>query len=101
MIATHHLLHAPRRVTQITSFIRSSSPKTKIVLLGVLPRGAQYWIWEQAFLWPNRYQKAIAAVNAGYYVRCRLYMIHLMRIPLLHCGAAGIANAGAGAFQLS
>jgi hypothetical protein len=63
-------------VTQITSFIRSSSPKTKIVLLGVLPRGAQYWIWEQAFLWPNRYQKAIAAVNAGYYVRCAASALH-------------------------
>ncbi len=57
------------RVTQITTFIHAASPSTKIVLMGILPRGAQYWEKDQAFLWPNRYQGGIAAVNAGYYVR--------------------------------
>lgn len=61
------------RVTQIVQYIHSNSPKTKIVLVGVLPRGAQYWLEDQAWLWPNRYTAAIAAVNAGYYVRRHPY----------------------------
>ena len=66
------------RVTQITTFIHTSSPSTKIVLLGILPRGAQYWEQDQAFIWPNRYQAGIAAVNAGYYVRCpALWQLHV------------------------
>ena len=56
-------------MTQITQYIRNNSPNTKIVLLGLLPRGAQYWDPAQAYIWPNRYQAAIAAVNEGYYVR--------------------------------
>ena len=60
--------HALCRVSQIVQYIHSNSPKTKIVLLGILPRGAQYWDKDQAWLWPNRYTAAIAAVNAGYYV---------------------------------
>ena len=52
-------------------YIHGSSPKTQIVLLGVLPRGAQYWEKDQAWIWPNRYTDAIAAVNAGYYVSAR------------------------------
>ena len=50
-------------------YIHSNSPKTKIVLVGVLPRGAQYWLEDQAWIWPNRYTAAIAAVNEGYNVR--------------------------------
>ena len=57
------------RVTQIVQYIHSNSPKTKIVLVGVLPRGAQYWLQDQAWIWPNRYTAAIAAVNDGFYVR--------------------------------
>ena len=59
------------RVTQTVQYIRGNSPKTQIVLLGVLPRGAQYWDKDQAWIWPNRYTDAIAAVNAGYYVSPR------------------------------
>ena len=55
-------------MTQITQYIRNASPRTKIVLLGLLPRGAQYWDNNQAYIWPNRYTAAIAAVNKGYYV---------------------------------
>lgn len=58
-------------MTQITQYIHNISPNTKIVLLGLLPRGAQYWDPAQAYIWPNRYQAAIAAVNEGYYVRQR------------------------------
>lgn len=61
------------RVTQTVQYIHGNSPKTQIVLLGVLPRGAQYWDKDQAWTWPNRYTDAIAAVNAGYYVRPRLF----------------------------
>ena len=61
----------------MVQYIHSNSPHTKIVLMGVLPRGAQYWDKDQAWIWPNRYTAAIAAVNAGYYVRpglsCILY----------------------------
>ena len=53
----------------MVQYIHNNSPHTKIVLMGVLPRGAQYWDKDQAWIWPNRYTAAIAAVNAGYYVR--------------------------------
>lgn len=68
-----------RRVSQITQYIRTNSPNTRIVLLGLLPRGAQYWDPEQAYIWPNRYQAAIAAVNEGYYVRHPLLHSSLMQ----------------------
>ena len=58
-------------MTQIVTFIHTKSPKTQIVLLGILPRGGLYWEKDQAWIWPNRYTAAIAAVNAGYYVSAR------------------------------
>ena len=61
------------RVTQTVQYIHGNSPKTQIVLVGVLPRGAQYWDKDQAWVWPNRYTDAIAAVNAGYYVSPGLF----------------------------
>ena len=60
------------RVTQIVTYIHTKSPKTQIVLLGILPRGGLYWEKDQAWIWPNRYTAAIAAVNAGYYVSALL-----------------------------
>ena len=61
-------ISASCRVTQIVTYIHTKSPKTQIVLLGILPRGGLYWEKDQAWIWPNRYTAAIAAVNAGYYV---------------------------------
>ena len=61
-------MSASCRVTQIVTYIHTKSPKTQIVLLGILPRGGLYWEKDQAWIWPNRYTAAIAAVNAGYYV---------------------------------
>lgn len=67
-------------MTQTVKYIHGNSPKTQIVLVGVLPRGAQYWDPAQAWIWPNRYTDAIAAVNAGYYVSPRdlLFLSHAL-----------------------
>ena len=68
-------------MTQTVQYIHGNSPKTQIVLLGVLPRGAQYWEADQAWIWPNRYTDAIAAVNAGYYVSSRPSLLLFMCQP--------------------
>ena len=41
------------RVTQIVTYIHTKSPKTQIVLLGILPRGGLYWEKDQAWIWPQ------------------------------------------------
>ena len=69
----------------MVQYIHGNSPKTQVVLLGVTPRGAQYWDKDQAWIWPNRYTAAIAAVNAGYYVSpCHSHLLPMSQPVLLH-----------------
>ena len=45
---------------------RAALPKTRILLLGLLPRAGRYWEPDQRAVWPNAHTRPLAAVNAGY-----------------------------------
>lgn len=45
---------------------RAALPKTRILLLGLMPRAGRYWEPDQRAVWPNAYTRPLAAVNAGY-----------------------------------
>ena len=47
--------------------VRRALPGTHVALMGVLPRGAAL-VGRDIFTWPNRFTRAIAALNARYEV---------------------------------
>lgn len=58
------------RVTGIVGTIHSSWPGTRVIVLGILPRGTHYWDGGSAVRdWPNVLTPAIDALNNALQVR--------------------------------
>jgi hypothetical protein len=60
------------RVQGIVATLRKTYPDMHIVLMGLMPRGAKFWLGDQdpyeRWIWPNRYTPALQIVNQGYQV---------------------------------
>lgn len=56
------------RVQEILGLMHQQWPETRIILMGLLPRGASYADNVEAFRWPNQYTQPFARVNELYQV---------------------------------
>ena len=59
----------PGIVDRMDGILAALSTAPHVAIVGILPRGATFWVAEQTWAWPNRYTQAIKYVNLGYTVR--------------------------------
>ena len=52
-----------RRLRHLVAYMRQQAPSTRILILGVLPRGA--WSLPNVWAWPNRMTPGIMALNGA------------------------------------
>eukprot|EP00884_Botryococcus_braunii_P017345 jgi/Botrbrau1/4294/Bobra.0390s0034.2 len=75
------------RVQGIVATLRTAYPDMHIVLMGLMPRGAKFWLGDQdpyeRWIWPNRYTPALQAVNAAYQAIAAADPTH---VTYLYCG---------------
>jgi hypothetical protein len=58
------------RIAGIVGTIHGSWPGTRIIVMGILPRGTDYWDGgNDRWLWPNALTPAINALNSELQVR--------------------------------